>query len=348
MGAPVTAKGIDGLHADGRDSRLPNDRRLESSPSRPRAAVWMRPALRRIIRKMLVPHLRVGSAVLEVGAGSGELSILIGDALPPGTHWMSTDRHSMRPGQTVATLPGLPEISDGVVDVVAELSVADAIVWPVLVDSFAGMWRVLKSGGTLVRILDLREESGILGPDAAQRGYIPLLYTDDCEGGQEFSRRLVFIHRDRLRAQLPALRQGSLSSTQVDKIESWLDVPEGVLSDEGPPWQRNRLLAELRQLQILAAEIDLAAYAQNRLAEALVEANRMRGSGFEIGYCGPVIEQTMVKRDTLAGLPKRTAAVVSRYGLIRLWENDPFGPHNNKYVRIRSTAIVLVAHKHAA
>jgi hypothetical protein len=121
-----------------------------------------------------------------------------------------------------------------------------------------------------------------------------------------------------------------------------------VLSDEGPPWQRNRLLAELRQLQILAAEIDLAAYAQNRLAEALVEANRMRGSGFEIGYCGPVIEQTMVKRDTLAGLPKRTAAVVSRYGLIRLWENDPFGPHNNKYVRIRSTAIVLVAHKHAA
>ena len=123
----------------------------------------MRPALRRIIRKMLVPHLRVGSAVLEVGAGSGELSILIGDALPPGTHWMSTDRHSMRPGQTVATLPGLPEISDGAVDVVAELSVADAIVWPVLVDSFAGMWRVLKSGGTIVRILDLRLSQLLLG-----------------------------------------------------------------------------------------------------------------------------------------------------------------------------------------
>lgn len=316
-----------------------------TSPSRPKPAQWMRPALRRIVGKMLVPHLRTGSVVLEVGAGTGELLTIVEDALPPGTHWMSTDRHSMRPGQTEATLPGLPEISDEAVDVVAELSVADAIVRPVLVNSFAGIWRVLKSGGTLVRILDLREESGILGPDAAEQGHIPLLYIDD--GGAEYSRQLVLIDRERLREQIPALRHGVLSAAEVDKIESWLNVPEGVLSHEGPPWRRNRLLAQLRELQILAAEIDLAAYARNRLAEALLEANRTRGSCFEVGYCGPVTEEMIVKRNTLDGLPERTAAVVSRYGLTQIWENDPFGPHSDKYVRIRSTAIVLVAHKRA-
>jgi hypothetical protein len=312
-----------------------------------RAAVWMRPALRRIVHKMLVRHLRAGTDVLEVGAGDGELSLLVEGALPPGTRWMSTDLSPRRPNQIVATLPGLPEISDGAVDLVAELSVADAIPRPVLVDSFAGMWRVLKHGGAIVRILDLREESGILGPDASEQGHIPLLYTDISPGCTEFSRQLVLIDRERLQAQRPALRQSALSSTDVDRIESWLDVRGGVLSNDDPPWKRNRLLAQFRRLNILAAELDLATYAQNRLMEALLEANRTRGLGFEIEFCGPVTEETIVKRDTLQGLPKKAAAVASRYGLTRLWENDPFGPHNDKYVRVRSTAIVLVACKPA-
>ncbi len=308
------------------------------------AAVWVRPALGRIIHRILAPHLRDGTTVLEVGAGTGELSVLIEDALPPGIHWMCTDQNPLHPGQTVGTLPDLPEVSDASADVIAELSVADAISRPVLVNSFGGMWRVLKPGGTIVRILDLREQSGILGPDAAGQGYIPLLYNDVSIGSPNFSRRLVFLDRERLRTQIPALRQGILSSITVDKIESWLNIREGVLEDSDPPWQRDSLLAQFRRFKILAAEMDLAAYAESRLREALTEANT-RGPRFEVEFCGAATEETVVKRETLKGLPKKVAAVASRYGLIRLWESDPFGPHSHKFVRIRSTAIVLVARK---
>ena len=307
----------------------------------------MRPALSRIVKKTLAPHLRDEATVLEVGAGTGELSALMEGALPPGVVWIGTDQSPQYPGQTVATLPDLPEISDESADVVTELSVADAISQPVLVDSFMGMWRVLKRGGTIVRIMDLREQSAILGPDAAGQGYIPLLYNDVGVESREFSRRVVFIDRERLRVQIPALRQGILSPSSVDKIESWLNVREGVLSDDDPPWQRDSLLAQFRNLKILAAEIDLAIYAENRLRDALLEANRTRASRFEIEFCGAVTEETIVKRETLKGLPKGVAAVASRYGLIRFWKRDPFGDHSDRFIRVRSTAIVLVAHRAA-
>jgi hypothetical protein len=305
----------------------------------------MRPALRRIIRKVLVPHLGDRVVVLEIGAGTGELSLLTEGQARPGTHWMSTDQTVHGPGQSLATLPDLPEVSDGAADVIAELSVADAIPQPVLVASFAGMWRVVKPGGVIVRILDLREQSAILGPDAARRGLLPLLYTNGGDDNRQFSRVLVLIDRERLRTQMPALRQTALSSAAASKIESWLDVPDGVLSDEDPPEQRNMLLALFRKFNILSAEMDLAVYAQNRLADALAEANRAGVSSFEIEFCGPVTEETVVRRETLQGLPRKAAAIASRYGLMRIWANDPFGPHSDKFVRVRSSAIVLIGRK---
>jgi len=323
--------------------------RGENAPPGPRGrqneAAWTRPALRRIVNRVLLPCLSAASVVLEVGAGNGELSVLTEGALPPGTDWMATDRTVQAPGQTVATLPGLPEVPDAAVDVIAELSVADAIPQSVLVDSFAGMWRVLKPGGVMVRIMDLREQSAILGPDAARQGLLPLLYLSDSPDSREFSKMLVMIDRERLRTQMPAIRKAMLSSTGADAIEFWLNVPDGVLSNEDPAWQRNSLLALFRKFGILAAELDLAAYAQNRLTDSLLEASRSLGTAFETEFCGPVTEETVVNRAAIGGLPKRATAIASRYGLIRIWENDPFGPHSGKFVRVRSTAIVLVARK---
>jgi hypothetical protein len=312
---------------------------------RQREAAWTRPALRRIIQKMLLPHIRAGGMVLEVGAGNGELSVLTDGAMPPGARWMATDQLVQSPGQTIATLPDLTEVSDEVADVIAELSVADAVTQPILAGSFAGMWRVLKPGGVIIRIMDLREQSAILGPDAARQGLLPLLYVNDAADNREFSKQLVLIDRDRLREQMPAIRQAMLSPAGAEKIESWLTVPDGVLSNEDPPGQRNNLLAMFRRLKIVAAEVDLAAYAQNRLMDALVEANRTLGTEFHVEFCGPVTEETVVKRATLVGLPKKVAAIASRYGLVRIWEKDPFGPHSDTFVRVRSTAIILVGRK---
>lgn len=305
-------------------------------------AVWLRPALRRVVQKVLIARIGQKASVLEVGAGAGELLLLSEGLLPAGVCWISSD-HQPRSGQIRGTLPDLAEIPSGFADVIAELSVADTIPERTLVDSFSGMCRTLKPGGVVVRILDLREQSAVLGHDSAQGGLLPMLYSSLEPDGRTFARMLVLLDRNRLRSHLPALRQ-RLSTNALEKVKSWLGAEGGLLSNEDPPQQRDALLALFRDFKILVAEMDLATYAEKRLRDAMREANRS-GAKLDMEFCGTVSEETIVPRETLPGLPKRTAAIASRYGLIRVWTTDPFGPHSDRFVRVRANAIVLAARK---
>jgi len=305
-------------------------------------AVWLRPALRRVVQKALISRLGENASVLEVGAGAGELLLLAEGLLPAGVFWTSRDRQP-RTGQISGTLPDLAEIPSEFADVIAELSVADTLQRHALVDSFFGMWRVLKPGGVMVRILDLREQSAILSHDAAQRGLLPMLYNSLGSDGRTFARMLILLDRNRLQLRLPALQQ-RLSTNALEKVESWLLAEEGVLGNEDPPQQRDRLLQLFRDFKILVAEMDLATNAEKRLRDAMREAI-CSGVKLEAEFCGTVTEETIVPREALPGLPKRTAAIASRYGLIRIWTTDPFGPHSDRFVRVRATAVVLAARK---
>lgn len=316
-----------------------------------RARRFTRPSRTEIAKKVILPKIPNLGTVLEYGSGAGELRHkLLGDSLPSKITWTETDKNPnfldlpriYDTEKVHADLTHLP-FEDETFDLVTGYGVLDTIPKEDLPGTLSELYRVCKSGGSLVEQLDLGIDLGEVFIQTEERGEVPFFLPFEIAPGFEGGQKMFFVKKVDLVDLLAFLNLSKDRQIQLKlpMITLYCENPLEThlrLEQKGLSYLLYDIAKTIRALvQIAEEEIPATEYYRRNLEHAA------QGAGFEIEFSGNKNKTLFVGRNKLDEFPRDKNAFLYRNGSSHFINNE--GQKSPSKVHLDTSIFVFIARK---